>query len=130
MKKITVNINLVKSASYSDPNPFKKIRKVFLLEPFTVCKYVSITQLYTGWGRAQLIQTYLVRFGGAGAVFPFLFVVRLICTKLLLEPPVNVVNLVAIVLKLSAHLKYTLIHGLENVTEIRLTGGILLGKPH
>lgn len=27
MKKITVNINLVKSASYSDPNPFKKKKK-------------------------------------------------------------------------------------------------------
>lgn len=43
-----------------------------------------------------------MRFGGAGAVFPFLFVVRLICTKLLLEPPVNVVSLVAMLLKLSA----------------------------
>lgn len=41
---------------------------------------------------------YLVRFGGAGACFPFLFVERLICTILLLFlldiPPVNVLSFV------------------------------------
>lgn len=35
---------------------------------------------------------YLVRFGGAGAVLPFLFVVRLICTLTLLPPVENVDN--------------------------------------
>lgn len=38
--------------------------------------------------------TNLVRLGGAGAVFPLLFVVLLICTILFLHPPVNVDNLV------------------------------------
>lgn len=36
---------------------------------------------------------YLVRFGGAGAVLPFLFVVRRICTLTLLPPAENVDNL-------------------------------------
>lgn len=35
---------------------------------------------------------YLVRFGGAGAVLPFLFVVRRICTFTLLPPVENVDN--------------------------------------
>lgn len=43
-------------------------------------------------------KSYLVRFGGAGACFPFLLVGRRICTKLLLVvlstgPPVNVLSL-------------------------------------
>jgi hypothetical protein len=43
-------------------------------------------------------KSYLVRFGGAGACFPFLLVGRRICTKLLLlvlctGPPVNVLSL-------------------------------------
>lgn len=35
---------------------------------------------------------YLVRFGGAGAVLPFLLVVRRICTFTLLPPVENVDN--------------------------------------
>lgn len=45
-----------------------------------------------------MYSAYLVRFGGAGACLPFLFVERLICTRLLFplfeRPPINVLNLV------------------------------------
>lgn len=45
---------------------------------------------------------YLVLFGGAGAVFPLLFVGLLICTLWVLTPPVNVVNFAEVQLRLSA----------------------------
>ena len=56
-----------------------------------ITKYFNATQI-------MKTTIYLVRFGGAGACLPFLFVERLICTILLFplfeRPPINVLNLV------------------------------------
>jgi hypothetical protein len=61
----------------------------------------SLTHDYITFHLQSAEKSYLVRFGGAGACFPFLLVGRRICTKLLLlvlcdGPPVNVLSLLTV----------------------------------